>query len=757
MSFGFAIGDVIAVLGLFERVAIELRSYKNAPAHFQQLGVELELLHSTLRHVLCLSPEDVAEAKTLEQIRAIVMHCLPPIQALINRMRSKESTLGHYRSTRSLSNIGSRLHWSMVAQKDVEGLRTTLLSEMVAINMLLSAQQLHHIRNLSTKCLNSKSVQSASVTENSSALVEKTSKILDILSTTPNAITELRSIATKQAEEQSKKLGIVDQSLAAVTAHLNVLSRNVDGGSGLLHRQIVSMRCASDAIFSVLQNMKKLLILLATCSKEMLDAIGLNTRALLDIANQMKRIVRAIEAIPLHLTLDIVRLDDALGESWALPLQACTTWASFRNLLLNVVYANSRPGASRIENNLFVINLAKTGQVLPQNNWTRIVESGLHIEQAMIMPKDARGDTTPPARNNDSGEKESCPYPDCRGLIPKYPVSEIMKQCSTCERWSQVSRSSPPLLKLYDPIIEGSDPSEPSTLHITTGPRLPSLESGEDINCFRRVQINEPVEAVRDLEDARRRLAANHRDPEANAYIGLQLVQDALNDACNSDTLDRSIKYIEIAIAFYSAVGHYWYLLGRVHLLLCNYRGAFEALQQAVHRDGRCPSFWITAGIMYYNIRQYRDSLDALAIAVRLSTMLYVPWYNLGVLYDAAGQYVDAKDSYKKCLELNPNIPEVQARYQVLLSYTGDSQESPQGSEIKSMIDIAIRSSVDEVPGDIDADININPIGDVNRPDSHVNMFNQLVLDEDPIGGSRVLRMRKTSSAETEEDVIPED
>lgn len=39
----------------------------------------------------------------------------------------------------------------------------------------------------------------------------------------------------------------------------------------------------------------------------------------------MKEILGAIEAIPLHLTLPIVRLDDALGESWALPYQACQT------------------------------------------------------------------------------------------------------------------------------------------------------------------------------------------------------------------------------------------------------------------------------------------------------------------------------------------------------------------------------------------------------------------------------------------------
>lgn len=43
----------------------------------------------------------------------------------------------------------------------------------------------------------------------------------------------------------------------------------------------------------------------------------------------MKRLIRAVEAIPLHLTLAIVRLDDALGESWALPYQACQTLGVF--------------------------------------------------------------------------------------------------------------------------------------------------------------------------------------------------------------------------------------------------------------------------------------------------------------------------------------------------------------------------------------------------------------------------------------------
>ncbi|KAM3078649.1 hypothetical protein ACMFMG_006517 [Clarireedia jacksonii] len=124
---------------------------------------------------------------------------------------------------------------------------------------------------------------------------------------------------------------------------------------------------------------------LATCSGKTLEAIGRNTRLLLDVAGQLKQIMRAIEAIPLHLTLDIVRLDDALGESWALPLQACRTWESFCDLLQSVVYARDPPGAHRIAMKYFVLTMAKTGFELRQPDWERAIKPGLHIEQAMLI------------------------------------------------------------------------------------------------------------------------------------------------------------------------------------------------------------------------------------------------------------------------------------------------------------------------------------------------------------------------------------
>lgn len=137
-----SVGDVIAIVNLFERVILELRNYRDAPPHFQQLSVELDLLISTLRHASQLRPSNEDERKTLDKVSAIVRACLIPLQDLVDKMRAKEGSLGHFRTTRSLANIGTRLHWSLMSRKDIDGLRMTILSEMLAITMLLSTQQL---------------------------------------------------------------------------------------------------------------------------------------------------------------------------------------------------------------------------------------------------------------------------------------------------------------------------------------------------------------------------------------------------------------------------------------------------------------------------------------------------------------------------------------------------------------------------------------------------------------------------------------
>lgn len=71
-----------------------------------------------------------------------------------------------------------------------------------------------------------------------------------------------------------------------------------------------------------------------------------------------------------------------------------------------------------------------------------------------------------------------------------------------------------------------------------------------------------------------------------------------------------------------------------------------------------------------------------------------------------------------------------------------DAIDEPQDGEVSPAA--SRRSTASKIARDL-----LPPQRALNNPDSH-SMFNQLVLDEDPMDGSRVLRKRKTSSAEAE-------
>ncbi|RKK70258.1 hypothetical protein BFJ69_g12003 [Fusarium oxysporum] len=233
MSFGYAVGDVIAILGLFERIAIELRNYKDAPMHFQRLCAELDLVRSTLKHVLILEPESPAERQTLEKVRAIIMHCGQPLQSMAEKMRAKESSLGHFKTTRSLSSIGTRLHWSMIAQGDVEELRKTIMSQMAAINILLSVQQMNRIEHIELQSRNIGTSQSLMVEKHANAIAGHASNILTITSRTQSAIDALAVDAGINAEAQSNQANMINKNLNAIEKTMLGLTQKTENTTAM--------------------------------------------------------------------------------------------------------------------------------------------------------------------------------------------------------------------------------------------------------------------------------------------------------------------------------------------------------------------------------------------------------------------------------------------------------------------------------------------------------------------------------------------
>lgn len=659
MSFGYAIGDVIAVLGLIGRVAIELRNYKDAPSHFQQLRVELDLVHSTLQHVLRLEPESEEERQTLDQIRAIVVHCSQPLQGMADKMRSKEGSLGHFRTTRSLSSIGTRLHWSMVAQSDVDAFRKTIMSEMAAINILLSVQQLTRVKHLASQSRCIGTSQALAVERHANAIADHATSILSIASRTQSTIEVLAANTAIQAETSSRQAKALDQNLKAIETNIDDLSRKTGKTSAMIQRHV-------KRLFRLMQDIKEMFTLFAKCSQEMREAIGRNTRMLLAITGQLKRIMRAIEAIPLHLTLDIVRLDDAHGESWPLPLQACRTWNAFCDMLRLVVYANKRPGADFIVQNRFSIMMAQNGMELNERVWGTFIKPGLHIEQAMVVSRAG-------------WEAEELTTSQRRATRKPYDLL------------AQLTHPGPGFNYNKGKIIRKP--------HI--GPQLPPMQLEEEPEAFRRVKFYQASQPIENLGDARYRLDKDARDLAANAFFGFTCLQDG-EERGDADLFRRAKQHLEIAVTSDTLNFENWYLLGRACIRLGDYREAYEALQQAAWRGGRCPSVWNTIGVLYFQTNQYFGSLDALARASRLRPRLSEIWYNLGVLSTHCCQPSDAADAFQKRIECNPELLDFYAQLRSLNSViSGMSAPNSQVSSddlIVYMYDDPLRMRYDGVP-----------------------------------------------------------
>ncbi|KAF4499942.1 General transcriptional corepressor ssn6 [Fusarium agapanthi] len=653
MSFGYAVGDVIAILGLFERIAIELRNYKGAPMHFQRLYVELDLMQSTLKHVLILKPESPTEHQTLEKVRAIIMHCKQPLQSMAEKMRAKESSLGHFKTTRSLSSIGTRLHWSMMAQGDVEELRKTILSQMAAINILLSVQQMNRIEHIALQSRNIGTSQSLMVEKHANAIAGHASNILTITSRTQSAIDTLAVDASTNAEAQSKQANMINKNLNAIEKTMFGLTQKSENTTGMVRRQTAFLGRHVKILFRLMQNLKDLFKLYM----------------LLDITAQLKHIIRAIEAIPLHLTLDIVRLDDAHGESWALPLQACTTWESFNDMLQFVVYANNRPGADYVTQNLFDVLNAKTGKYVDHETWAMSVKPGFHVEQAMVVKS--------------AHSLESCMDSDCPGTLTEQVLQHVnRKVCTLCGRWAATTFTSTPLIKLYNDVESGLNPDSslrmPRRKKTELGPQIPSIISKEKTETFYRVRYLQSMEPIQNMDNAHRLLSETPTHPMANAFIGLEILRTA-EGRFALDSVQNAREHLEIAVKSDSFIAENWYLLGRACIKLQDYERAHECLQSAIYIEPYCPSFWITAAIL-------------------LNVYLFEPWYNLGVLYDFCNQRIDAVDAFMRCLELAPGLLNVQTRVDAQKAYIeNDDLKLLNDSLIEDMIEAPLSDQYSKV------------------------------------------------------------
>ncbi|KAM5385270.1 hypothetical protein ACJZ2D_001231 [Fusarium nematophilum] len=362
MSFGFGISDAIAIAGLVERVAVEIRNYNDAPRHFQQLQVELDLLASTLRSVLEMQPQDVEEERRIEQIRAIAIHCQRPLMDFCDKMHLKGSGLGHFRTAGTLRTVGTRLHWSLVSAKDVQELRQIILSEMVALNVLLGT---HHVTKL--RMLKPLPAMGQEL-ERQGKQLSQISDDIKLLKDTPAVLADVRETVLANRSDADIQFTRLNQQFGAIRNSIDSLlawTRNMTGAT------VALAAFTAAQLGSILGHIQALLQSLSQCSRRVLRAISRNYAAILEVRREMQKLTQIVESIPAHISLPIVRFDDLDGQSWALPFQACQTWDVFLKLVYKVVYKDPR-------------ELGFMSYTAFLSHWRRVLVPGLHLRHAAL-------------------------------------------------------------------------------------------------------------------------------------------------------------------------------------------------------------------------------------------------------------------------------------------------------------------------------------------------------------------------------------
>ena len=142
MSFGFAVGDFLAVTKLIVEISESLKDSTGSARQFQHLLLELDNLRHALHEVDKLTADGPPELlTTITAINVTALSCRLPLAQFLEGIRKYEASLGLGCSAGKFKDMNMRVKWALGKQKAVDELRKELCAHVGSINMLLGLYQ----------------------------------------------------------------------------------------------------------------------------------------------------------------------------------------------------------------------------------------------------------------------------------------------------------------------------------------------------------------------------------------------------------------------------------------------------------------------------------------------------------------------------------------------------------------------------------------------------------------------------------------
>jgi hypothetical protein len=144
MSFGFSIGDFVAVGKLVSDIVSSLQSVGGAKSEYQELVSEFQSLRAALCHLDQLESR-ASDPSKVQAIKCAALSCRYPLENFLAKIRKYEASLGPRGQSKVGKTATDKLRWMFGDKHDIKQLQTYLNIHIGTINLMLTEHALERM------------------------------------------------------------------------------------------------------------------------------------------------------------------------------------------------------------------------------------------------------------------------------------------------------------------------------------------------------------------------------------------------------------------------------------------------------------------------------------------------------------------------------------------------------------------------------------------------------------------------------------
>jgi hypothetical protein len=156
MSFGFSVGDFVAVGKLVADITSCLKDAGGSKSEYQDLTLELECLQKALAHLDQLKPQ--GDARHTDSIKYAALSCRRPLEEFLAKLKRYEPLLGPRAMGSSWKTPVDKVRFLISEKNEIRKMQSYLSVHVGTLNILLAEHGLE-IMNLTRESTQSQQLE----------------------------------------------------------------------------------------------------------------------------------------------------------------------------------------------------------------------------------------------------------------------------------------------------------------------------------------------------------------------------------------------------------------------------------------------------------------------------------------------------------------------------------------------------------------------------------------------------------------------